>query len=122
MKRLVQSFMYAGRGLRLVWSNELNFRIESSVALLVIILGWWLQLGTVKMTILVLTCGLVLALEVVNTMIERISDVLKPRLDQYVRQIKDLSSAAVLIAAGIAIIIGFCLLAKPLWLVLSWQA
>lgn len=122
VKRLTQSFTYAGRGLYQTWCNEMNFRIEVTVTIIVLLLGWWLDFDTTKMVILILTCGFVLALEVVNTMIERISDLLKPRLDHYVRQIKDLSSGAVLIAAGTAIGVALFLLVPPLWALLSWQA
>lgn len=122
VQRLIKSFQYAGRGIYQAWKQELNFRIEVTTAAIVLLLSLWLNLGVVKISILVLTCGFVLALELVNTMIEHISDVLKPRLDNYVRQIKDLSSAAVLVAAVIALIIGICLLLPPLWQLLSWQA
>ncbi len=122
VQRLIKSFQYAGRGIYQAWKEELNFRIEVTVAVVILVLAWWLHIGVVKFTILVLTCGFVLALELVNTMIEHISDVLKPRLDNYVRQIKDLSSAAVLVAAVTAMIIGICLLLPPLWQLLSWQA
>lgn len=121
IRRLLQSFTYAGRGLKQTWKSELNFQIESVVGLVVLLLAWWLEIGLVKFVILVITCGLVLVLEVVNTMIERISDLLKPRLDHYVRQIKDLSSAAVLVAAVTAVLVGLCFLAVPLWARLSWQ-
>lgn len=122
VERLSKSFQYAGRGIYKAWNEELNFRIETIVTLVVLLLAWWLELDFVSFSILVLTCGFVLALELVNTMIEHISDMLKPRLDHYVRQIKDLSSAAVLVASLIAIIIGFCLLLPPLCQLLSWQA
>lgn len=122
VKRLIQSFKYAGRGLYQTWKDENNFRIEVIVTVIVLVLGWWLKFDVVKMVILIVTCGFVLALEVVNTMIERISDLLKPRLDHYVHQIKDLSSGAVLIAAVTAIGVALFLLAPPLWALLSWQA
>jgi diacylglycerol kinase len=122
LPRLVKSFQYAGRGLSQAWNEELNFRIEVVASAVILFLGWWLDLDVIKISILALTCGFVLALELVNTMIEHISDVLKPRLDHYVRQIKDLSSAAVLVASIAAVIIGICLLLPPLWQLLSWQA
>lgn len=114
MFRIGKSFMYAGRGLYKAWCEEANFRFEIAVTLIVFIMAFWLRLDAVRLAILALTCGLVLALELVNTMIERISDVLKPRLDHYVKQIKDLSAAAVLIAAVTAVTVAICLLLPPL--------
>lgn len=119
--RIMKSFRYAGRGLKQAWTEELNFRIEVVVAALILFLGWWLKLEMIQMVVVVLACGLVLTLELVNTMIEHISDMLKPRLDHYVRQIKDLSSAAVLVAALTAVIIAVYIFFPPLWKLLSWQ-
>jgi diacylglycerol kinase len=48
----------------------------------------------------------VLVLEIINSIFERIVDVYKPRLNPYVRDIKDMMAAAVLIASLGAAIIG----------------
>jgi len=50
--------------------------------------------------------GLVILMEIINSAIERITDVLKPRLDNYVKEIKDIMAAAVMLASVIAIIVG----------------
>lgn len=121
LQRLVKSFTYAGKGLAQTWKDEMNFRIETTVAAVVILLGWFLDIDSSKMALLVLTCGFVLALEMVNTMIERISDLLKPRLDHYVHQIKNLSSGAVLVAALTALGVALSILVGPVWTLLSWQ-
>lgn len=117
--RLIKSLQYAGRGLAKAWREEANFRIEASVTVLVAVMAWWLRLDAFSWAILALACAFVLALELVNTMIEQISDVLKPRLDQYVRNIKDISAAAVLVAAVFAVLVGVCLFGPPLWRLLS---
>ena len=114
MFRLGKSFMYAGRGLVRTWKGEANFRYEVAAALIAFTLAFWLNVDMLRLAILALTCGLVLALELVNTMIEQISDVLKPRMDQYVKQIKDLSAAAVLVAALAALAVAIFILLPPL--------
>lgn len=119
--RIVKSFMYAARGLGKAWREEANFRIEASATLLVAVAAWMFHLSWQECAILALACGLVLALELVNTMIEQISDVLKPRLDQYIRHIKDISAAAVLVASLFAIIVGLCLFLPPLINLFYWQ-
>lgn len=122
LSRLKKSFQYAQRGVAQAWKEELNFRIEVLITIIVLLLAWWLKLDDIKFSILALVCGFVLVLELINTMIEHISDILKPRLDHYVRQIKDLSSGAVLVAALVALVVGICLLLPPLWELMSWQA
>ncbi len=119
-RRFLQSLIFANRGLAKAWNEELNFRWEIIAAIFVIILGLFLRLPASHLALIILTCSVVLALELVNTMIESVSDMLKPRLDQYVKQIKDLSAAAVAIAALGSIGVAACLLVPPL-LRLLWQ-
>lgn len=98
-KRQSQSFSYAIQGLVYVWQHEQNFRIQCLAAVLVIIamLGFQVKLG--EAIILTMMIIFVLVLEVVNTIFEKMVDVLKPRLHTYVKVIKDMMAAAVLIAA-----------------------
>lgn len=121
MPRIIKSLNYAARGLAKTWREEANFRIEAVAAVAVGLLAWYLKLSALACAVLALACGLVLALELVNTMIEQISDVLKPRLDQYVRHIKDISAAAVLVASFFAVLVGLCLLLPPLLRLFYWQ-
>ncbi len=107
--RLFKSILYAGRGLAKTWRQEGNFRFEGLATAVVFAVAWFLRFDATAFAILAVTCGLVLALEVVNTMIERLSDLLKPRLDHYVKEIKDLSAAAVFVGSLVSIIVGLCL-------------
>ncbi len=118
-RRFLQSITFANRGLAKAWTEELNFRWEIIAAIFVIALGLFLRVPASHLALIILTCSVVLALELVNTMIESVSDMLKPRLDQYVKQIKDLSAAAVAIAALGSIGVAACLLVPPL-LSLLW--
>lgn len=119
-KKTVKSFGYAGRGLASAWREEHNFRLELLFCLLTLAVATFLELEAVKIAIIALACGFVLALELVNTMIEHISDLLKPRLDEYVHKIKDLTAAAVLVAALTALVVGLCLI-LPAAVAFSWQ-
>jgi diacylglycerol kinase len=49
---------------------------------------------------------LVFILEMINTIVERLLDVLKPRLHEYVKDIKDIMSAMVLISALSSVAVG----------------
>ena len=119
MKRFVRSVSFAGKGLAKAWRDEANFRIEVVVAIVVIVVSYLLGMSELGLAIIILTCALVLGLELINTMIELVSDVLKPRLDQSVRIIKDLVAAAVAISAlgaiGVAICLLWPLIARLLW-------
>ncbi len=120
ISRFFQSIRFASRGLAKAWNEELNFRWEILAAFFVILVSLILRIPSSHLALIILTCSIVLALELVNTMIELVSDMLKPRLDQYVKQIKDLSAAAVAIATLGSIGVAICLLLPPL-LRLLWM-
>jgi len=106
IKRLYKSFTYAFRGLFKTLREEQNLQIQSIAGLVVIILGWYFRIEVEEWLILILVIGLVILMEIINSAIERITDVLKPRLDNYVKEIKDIMAAAVMLASVIAIIVG----------------
>jgi undecaprenol kinase len=56
--------------------------------------------------VIILVITFVLTLEIVNTVVERLVDMLKPRLHTYAESIKDLTAALVLIGSLAAVIIG----------------
>ncbi len=103
---MFKSFIYAGRGLFKIFREEQNFKIEIVAALLILTLAVLLSVSWLEAAILVLACALVLVMEIVNSAVEAISDSLKPRLDNYVKRIKDIVAAGVLVAALAAIIVG----------------
>lgn len=105
-RRLIKSFQYALLGLKKVFLEEQNFRIHSIVALLVIILGFYFQITIWEWIIVILLIALILILEIINSIFERLLDLLKPRIHEYVGDIKDMTAAAVFVGATIAVIIG----------------
>lgn len=117
--RFLKSVNIARQGLIKAWHDELNFRLEVIIAVIVVISAYLLGASYLALAIIILTCSLVIAMELVNTVVEVISDAFKPRLDQYVKHIKDLVAAAVFIAAigsiGVAICLLWPLIARLLW-------
>ncbi|MDP3970146.1 MAG: diacylglycerol kinase [bacterium] len=105
IKRLNQSFAYAIQGLKYVWRNEQNFRIQVFIGILVVTAMLIFRVSMGEAIILTMLIIFVMVLEVVNTIFEKIVDILKPRMHTYVAVIKDMMAAAVFIASfGSAII------------------
>ncbi len=105
-RRLMQSFKYALLGLKKVFIEEQNFRIHSIIALLVIILGFYFQITVWQWIIVILLIALILILEIINSIFERLLDLIKPRLHEYVGDIKDMTAAVVFVGAVLAVLIG----------------
>ena len=106
VKRLIKSFGYAFKGLFKTFREEQNLRIQTSASLLVVILGIIFKISRTQWAVLVLAICLVLTAEIVNSAVERITDVLKPRINSYVKEIKDIMAAAVLLASIAAVAVG----------------
>jgi len=106
IKRLYKSFTYAFRGLFKTWREEQNLQAQSVLGLIAVLLGWYFKIQAWQWVVLILVIGLVILMEIVNSAIERMSDALKPRIDDSVKEIKDIMAAAVMLASILAIIIG----------------
>jgi diacylglycerol kinase len=96
---LLRSFQHAFRGLRLVLARERNARIHLLAAVAALVAAVLLGLDPAEIALVIITVALVLAAEVVNTVVERLLDLLHPEASERVRAIKDMSAAAVLVTA-----------------------
>lgn len=106
INRLFKSFGYALKGLFKTFREEQNLRLQTAASLIAVALAAYFRLNRAEWTALILVIGLVLVAEIVNSAVERITDVLKPRINSYVKEIKDIMAAAVLLASLTAIAAG----------------
>lgn len=97
---------HAWSGLRFAYSGEANFRWHLLALLVSGIAGWALELPLWKWIALIVIWGLVLAVELLNTAVEKLADVVQPEHDERIRKVKDLSAGAVLLVAIAATIAG----------------
>lgn len=98
-KNIRSSFGHAIDGLLLAFKHEQSFRIQIVAALAAGILAFLFPLTRSERSLIVLAIGAVLVLELINSTIERFVDMVKPRVYEYARHVKDLSAAAVLVMA-----------------------
>lgn len=105
-KRLLKSFKYAFSGLGSLIKREQNFRIHLIASLLVLFFSFYFQIRVWEWALVILMIAMVLILEMLNTVFERFVDMLKPRVHLYVKEIKDVMSSIVFIAAITSVIIG----------------
>ncbi len=106
LSRLIKSFVDAMRGLRHVFKSEQNFRIQVLIGFLVLVAAIYFPLQNWERILLILLVLLVLLVEILNTVFEYFSDLLKPRLHHYVGVIKDIMAGAVLITSLVAMVVG----------------
>lgn len=106
LKRRVWSFVHASNGLKILIKEEHNARVHIVAAILVAIIGLLLEIDKTEWFIIIILIGLVISLELINSAIENICDLVSPEYNEFVKKAKDLSAAAVLISAAIAVTIG----------------
>jgi len=93
-------------GMRGLFAESRNARIQLVIFLLVLIGGFIVELNRFEWLWLLIATTIVLALEAINTSIELLSDVYTLDFNLKIKQVKDIAAGAVLIASIFAIIVG----------------
>ena len=83
--------------------KDKSIRIQIVIAIITVILGHIIKLTYLEWIAVIICIGMVITLEMVNTCIERVCDLIKTQKDDKIAYIKDLSAASVLIAAFISL-------------------
>lgn len=96
---LAQSFGYAFQGIGTCIREERNIKIHLTVAGLVVLCGWYFHISALEWCICLSLFGLVLALELVNTAVESVVDLVTEERRPLAKKAKDTAAGAVLIAA-----------------------
>jgi diacylglycerol kinase (ATP) len=105
-KNVFISFKYAFNGIYYVFRTSRNFRIQLIFALISLIIGFLLQVSLNNYVILIATIMSVLILEIINSSIESIVDLIVKKEFNGLAQIsKDTSAGAVLLASINSVII-----------------
>ena len=107
---LLKSFKYAFNGISYVLKTSRNFKIQLIFAVTSLIIGFLLQISQSNYVILIATIFSVLILEILNTSIESIVDlVVKKEFSSLAKISKDTSAGAVLLASINSVIIAVCI-------------
>ena len=114
---LPKSFHYAADGIREAVKNEPNFRFHLLAAIFVIIAGLKLGLSQPEWFAIGFSIFFVIILELVNTSLEAITDLVSPKFHSRAKVAKDVAAAAVLLASIFALIIGAAIFIPKLSLI-----
>ena len=106
IKKFLNSFTYPIKGLKYAYRNEQNLAFDVGMALIVLILGFILRISKIEWLILVITVGLVLSFELINTAIEAVVDLVTQEYHPLAKVAKDTSAAAVFVFAVVSVIVG----------------
>lgn len=104
------SFGFAAQGLGTAIRTERNMRIHLLAVVVITTISAFLSLTPVEWTVLVLTMGMVVAAELMNTAIEAVVDLACPRPHTLAAVAKNAAAAAVLVTAIVAVIVAWLML------------
>lgn len=96
---LAESFGYAFCGIGTCIREERNIKIHLTVTALVVFFGCLLHISEIEWCICLTLFGLVLALELVNTAVESVVDLVTEERKPLAKKAKDTAAGAVLVAA-----------------------
>lgn len=113
VRRWWRSAGFAWAGVASTYRTQANFRLEVWAGVLAVALALWLR---VPPSPIVLSCALVLGLELVNTAVEATVDLLSPGVHPVAKVAKDAAAAAVLVASAGALGVALAVLLPALWL------
>jgi diacylglycerol kinase len=102
----LNSFVYAFAGIKDFIRYEPQALMHAIAAALVIFAGFYFKITTHEWLAVMFAIGLVVVAEMLNTAIEKLTDMVSPEIHPKAKVVKDLSAGAVLVASIVAAIIG----------------
>ena len=105
-RRLLTSFVYAWRGVLRGVTGERNLKIHVTAAVLVMIFAAVFQLSATEWLFILFAVGGVISLELMNTAVEKVVDLVTDEYHPLAEQAKDLAAGAVFIYAVLSVIVG----------------
>jgi diacylglycerol kinase len=95
--KFIKSVPHAFRGIISLIRNDNNFRIHLLAVVVVVIVGLWIEFTEAEWLAVIITMGIVLALEAMNTAVETIIDLVSPEYHDLAKKTKDVAAGAVLL-------------------------
>ncbi len=105
--KLLRSFNHAFDGIMYAAKTQANMRVHLIISVLVLIASLLLRLDRFYVVALIVLIALVLSLELMNTAIEALVDLLTVAHHPLAKTAKDAAAGAVLVASIAAVIVGY---------------
>lgn len=103
---LLKSFSYAITGIRTAIRSERNMRIHLCFSIIVIGCSLFFSISTMEWFFVIIAIGGIFSLELMNSAVERVVDLVTEEYHPLAKQAKDLAAGAVFVYALAVVIIG----------------
>ncbi len=117
---VVRSFGYAFSGIGQMIRTQRNAQIHVLITAAACVAAWAWGLSRLEWVALILTIGLVLGMEAINTAVEAVVDLASPQYHPLAKRAKDIAAGAVLLVAIAAVCVGLLLFGPHALDLLLW--
>ena len=107
VKGRLKSIQYSVKGAYKLLTTEHSIMVQFFIGVVVTVAGFYFNISATEWSLQILAIGLVLAIESLNTVAEKIADFIHPDFNPKIGFIKDIASGAVFFAALAAVAVGF---------------
>ncbi|MDR2824210.1 MAG: diacylglycerol kinase family protein [Prevotellaceae bacterium] len=115
MSKEIRRFGYAFKGIFAAFKSETHLKVHTVIALTVCFLGFVFNISATEWAICLLCIGLVIGMELLNTAIEKVVDLISPQYNALAGAAKDIAASAVLVCAIVSIVIGMIIFAPKVF-------
>ena len=102
----LKSIGFALKGAYKLITTEHSIMVQFSIAILLVIAGFYFHISREEWMMQTLAFGLVLGIESLNTAVEKIADFIHPEFHERIGFIKDIAAGAVMFTAIASIVVG----------------
>lgn len=120
LRAVIKGFGYALEGIVDLVRMQRNAQIHVFVIVVLVVASIAWRLSALEWMILVLTMGLVLSMEAINTAVEAVVDLASPDYHLLAKRAKDVAAGGVLITAIAAVIVALIMFGPRLLVLLAW--
>ena len=107
----LKSVSFAAKGAIKLITTEHSVMVQFTLGILMTIAGFYFNITKTEWLFQILSIGLVMSIEGLNTAVEKVADFIHPDYHERIGFIKDIAAGAVLFAAFTAIAIGIIIYA-----------
>tara|TARA_B100000945_G_scaffold32444_1_gene22145 strand:+ start:5872 stop:6240 length:369 start_codon:yes stop_codon:yes gene_type:complete len=101
----IKGIIIAISGMFFLLKNEDSIKVQSLFFLFFVFLGYYFQITKNEWIIHIILIGFILTAEALNTVAEKICDLINPKYDDRIKLIKDISAGAVSFAVISSLIV-----------------
>ena len=98
LRHIGKAFIWSATGIQTAWKNELAFRVEAIIIIILIPLAIWLGKSAAERALLIASCLLILIIELLNSALEAVVDRIGTEHHELSGRAKDMGSAAAFFA------------------------